>query len=180
MLNVGWLNVCWLNVGWLIGIIWQYRHAKALMDNAKDEITGPISYRHSFVHMPTLNVTLKDDQGWYVCICICCNHCYCINVLRYLWFVGWFVRCWIEGGAVQACYGLLFCCWCVCCVFAFTLLSRCSFSCLVELWPSCVAIGTTDGPGMFGFTQGTTSGNKFWDTVCVCVTSWAYYILVVC
>jgi neutral ceramidase len=25
------------------------------------------------------------------------------------------------------------------------------------------AAGTTDGPGMFGFTQGTTSGNPFWD-----------------
>ena len=27
------------------------------------------------------------------------------------------------------------------------------------------AAGTTDGPGMFGFTQGTTSGNPFWDKV---------------
>lgn len=27
------------------------------------------------------------------------------------------------------------------------------------------AAGTTDGPGMFGFTQGTTSGNAFWDKV---------------
>jgi neutral ceramidase len=27
------------------------------------------------------------------------------------------------------------------------------------------AAGTTDGPGMFGFTQGTTTGNEFWDHV---------------
>ena len=27
------------------------------------------------------------------------------------------------------------------------------------------AAGTTDGPGMFGFTQGETSGNPFWDKV---------------
>eukprot|EP01038_Epipyxis_sp_PR26KG_P009368 gene9368-12621_t len=27
------------------------------------------------------------------------------------------------------------------------------------------AAGTTDGPGMFGFTQNTTSGNPFWDRV---------------
>ena len=27
------------------------------------------------------------------------------------------------------------------------------------------ASGTTDGPGMFNFTQGTTSGNEFWDKV---------------
>jgi hypothetical protein len=27
------------------------------------------------------------------------------------------------------------------------------------------AAGTTDGPGMFGFVQGTTSGNPFWDKV---------------
>lgn len=27
------------------------------------------------------------------------------------------------------------------------------------------AAGTTDGPGMFDFVQGATSGNVFWDTV---------------
>jgi len=27
------------------------------------------------------------------------------------------------------------------------------------------AAGTTDGPGMFDFTQGTTSGNPFWDAI---------------
>ena len=27
------------------------------------------------------------------------------------------------------------------------------------------AAGTTDGPGMFNFTQGTTSGNPFWDHI---------------
>ena len=27
------------------------------------------------------------------------------------------------------------------------------------------AAGTTDGPGMFKFSQGTTSGNVFWDKV---------------
>ena len=27
------------------------------------------------------------------------------------------------------------------------------------------AAGTTDGPGMFGFHQGTTTGNPFWDKV---------------
>lgn len=27
------------------------------------------------------------------------------------------------------------------------------------------AAGTTDGPGMFDFAQGETSGNAFWDTI---------------
>lgn len=27
------------------------------------------------------------------------------------------------------------------------------------------AAGTTDGPGMFNFAQGTTTGNPFWDHV---------------
>lgn len=34
--------------------------------------------------------------------------------------------------------------------------SHCSYS---------FAAGTTDGPGMFNFAQGTTSGNPFWDKV---------------
>jgi neutral ceramidase len=75
--------------------------AKSLMDSATEAITGPIDYRHSFVNMPSLNVTIGDTVKQL-----------CLPAMGY------------------------------------------SF-----------AAGTTDGPGMFNFTQGTTSGNAFWDKV---------------
>jgi neutral ceramidase len=80
----------------------QYEFAKALMANVTEEIDGVIDYRHSFVDMSKLNVTLAD--GSVVTLC-------------------------------RASMGYSF------------------------------AAGTTDGPGMFGFTQGTTTGNPFWDKV---------------
>lgn len=79
----------------------QYQFAKQLMSTAKEQVTGPIDYRHSFVKFPGLNVTTSSGVKTL-----------CSPAMGY------------------------------------------SF-----------AAGTTDGPGMFSFTQGTTTGNKFWDTV---------------
>jgi neutral ceramidase len=70
--------------------------ARTLMDEAKIEISGPIDYRHSYVYMPTLNVTLADGSVKSLC---------------------------------TASMGYAF------------------------------AAGTTDGTGMFNFTQGETTGN---------------------
>lgn len=80
----------------------QYEFAKKLMETATEEITGPIDYRHSFVDMSTLNVTLANGESVTLC---------------------------------DPAMGYSF------------------------------AAGTTDGPGMFSFTQGTTTGNPFWDKV---------------
>jgi len=81
----------------------QYKFARQLMDQATEEITGNvIDYRHTFVDMSNLNVTLPDST------------------------------------VVKTCSPAM--------GYAF-------------------AAGTTDGPGMFGFTQGSTSGNPFWDKV---------------
>jgi len=80
----------------------QYTFAKKLMNDAVEELSGPVDFRHTFVNMPKLEVTLEDGSKTTLC-----------------------------GPAMG---------------YAF-------------------AAGTTDGPGMFGFTQGTTSGNPFWDKV---------------
>lgn len=80
----------------------QYNHAMKLMDAAKEEITGPVGYRHAFVDFPNLNVTLSDNSQVQLC---------------------------------KAAMGYSF------------------------------AAGTTDGPGMMNFTQGTTTSNPFWDKV---------------
>lgn len=45
----------------------QYKHARQLMDEAKEEITGPIDYRHSFVDMSSLNVTLASGESATLC-----------------------------------------------------------------------------------------------------------------
>lgn len=80
----------------------QYEFARKLMDEATEEVTGPVDFRHSFVNMPLLNVTLSSGESTQLC---------------------------------SPSMGYSF------------------------------AAGTTDGPGMFKFTQGTTSGNPFWDKV---------------
>ena len=80
----------------------QYEHASRLLDEAIEEISGPVDFRHSFVDMPNLNVTLSDGSAVTLC---------------------------------SASMGYSF------------------------------AAGTTDGPGMLNFTQGTTSGNPFWDKI---------------
>lgn len=80
----------------------QYNFAKVLMQNKQEFVDGPIDYRHSFVDMSKLNVTLS------------------------------------TGRKVQLCSPAM--------GYSF-------------------AAGTTDGPGMFGFTQGTTTGNPFWNRV---------------
>lgn len=80
----------------------QYEFAKNLMATATEEVTGPIDYRHSFVDMSALNVTLSNGASTKLC---------------------------------DPAMGYAF------------------------------AAGTTDGPGMFSFTQGTTTGNPFWDKV---------------
>jgi len=80
----------------------QFQFAKGLMSADVVEVAGPLDYRHSFVDMSKLNVTLSD------------------------------------GSVVTTCSPAM--------GYAF-------------------AAGTTDGPGMFHFTQGTTSGNPFWDRV---------------
>lgn len=83
----------------------QFRFALDLMNynsNKPESISGPIDYRHSFVKMSTLNVTLSDGTSKKLC---------------------------------SPAMGYSF------------------------------AAGTTDGPGMFKFTQGTTTGNPFWNKV---------------
>lgn len=80
----------------------QFEFAKQLMASAVEEITGPIDYRHSFVDMSALNVTLSNGESKQLC---------------------------------SPSMGYAF------------------------------AAGTTDGPGMFSFTQGSTSGNPFWDKI---------------
>jgi neutral ceramidase len=80
----------------------QHQFAKQLMSSAKEMVKGPIDYRHSWVKMPGLNVTLSNGQVTQLC---------------------------------SAAMGYSF------------------------------AAGTTDGPGMFSFAQGTTTGNPFWDRV---------------
>jgi neutral ceramidase len=45
----------------------QYRFAKNLMQTAKEEITGPVDFRHSFVDMPSLNVSLSNGQSAKLC-----------------------------------------------------------------------------------------------------------------
>ena len=66
-----------------------------------DKMSGPVDYRHTYVHFPTLNVT-------------------------------------IDGTLTELCTPAM--------GYAF-------------------AAGTTDGPGMFDFTQGSTSENPFWNRV---------------
>ena len=80
----------------------QYQFAKKLMNEAKEVLTGPVDYRHSWVQFPGLNVTLANGKTAALC---------------------------------EPAMGYSF------------------------------AAGTTDGPGMFSFTQGTTTGNPFWDAV---------------
>ena len=83
----------------------QYDHAKRLMQQAIDdnnELTGAVDYRHSYVDMPEVQVSLED------------------------------------GSTVKLCSAAL--------GYSF-------------------AAGTTDGPGMMNFTQGTVTGNPFWDKV---------------
>lgn len=84
----------------------QYEHAKKLMESAKEEITGPVDFRHSFLDMPNIKVTVPGANGSPETVNLC-----------------------------PAALGYSF------------------------------AGGTTDGPGMLNFTQGTTSGNPFWDKV---------------
>ncbi|KAJ1416554.1 Neutral/alkaline nonlysosomal ceramidase, partial [Ochromonadaceae sp. CCMP2298] len=79
----------------------QFQHAVGLMD-AGEEVSGKIDYRHSWVKMSELNVTLGD------------------------------------GSSVQLCSPAM--------GYSF-------------------AAGTTDGPGMFNFAQGTTTDSPFWDRV---------------
>ena len=80
----------------------QFEKAMELYNSATEEVTGPEDFRHSFVEMAGLHVTLYD------------------------------------GSTVT--------------------------TCTVALCAS-FASGTTDGPGMFDFTQGETSLNPFWVTV---------------
>jgi len=82
--------------------------AKALMDSAKEEVLegkNGVDFRHSFVNMPSLNVTLPGMAA---------------------------------GETVELCKPAM--------GYAF-------------------AAGTTDGPGMFGFEQHTTTVNPFWNKV---------------
>jgi neutral ceramidase len=67
-----------------------------------DRVSGPVDFRHTYVHFPTLNVTTADGTVKELC---------------------------------SPAMGYAF------------------------------AAGTTDGPGMFGFEQGTTTGNPFWNKV---------------
>ena len=85
-----------------IGALQFQRSLQLLRSKDKEELTGSLSYRHSFVHMPSLNVSLS------------------------------------EGKVVRLCRAAL--------GYSF-------------------AAGTTDGPGMFSFKQGETSGNSFWNFV---------------
>ena len=81
----------------------QYEHAMKLYDEATKEIDGGIvDYRHSFINMNSLDVTLEN------------------------------------GSVVKTCSAAL--------GYSF-------------------AAGTTDGPGMFDFTQGTNSSSPFWNIV---------------
>ena len=45
----------------------QYEFAKQLMETATEEVTGPVDFRHSFVNMPQLNVTLADGAVKQLC-----------------------------------------------------------------------------------------------------------------
>eukprot|EP00595_Chromulina_sp_UTEXLB2642_P000698 CAMPEP_0196768146 /NCGR_PEP_ID=MMETSP1095-20130614/42402_1 /TAXON_ID=96789 ORGANISM="Chromulina nebulosa, Strain UTEXLB2642" /NCGR_SAMPLE_ID=MMETSP1095 /ASSEMBLY_ACC=CAM_ASM_000446 /LENGTH=474 /DNA_ID=CAMNT_0042137325 /DNA_START=660 /DNA_END=2081 /DNA_ORIENTATION=+ len=84
----------------------QYEFALQLMNEANEMINSEdISYRHSFIQMSQLNVTIVENGKL------------------------------VEKSLCSAAMGYSF------------------------------AAGTTDGPGMFNFTQGTTSGNVFWDKV---------------
>jgi len=80
----------------------QYKHAKDLYASAKSPIAGPVDYRHTFLNMNNLPVTLEDGSTSTTC---------------------------------TAALGYAF------------------------------AAGTTDGPGMFDFTQGTNSSSPFWNIV---------------
>jgi neutral ceramidase len=100
----------------------QYNHALKLMDAAKEEITGPVGYRHTFVDFPNLNVTLSDNSQVQLC---------------------------------QAAMGYSFA--------GMGKIIDLEMSSL--LWNLICAAGTTDGPGMMNFTQGTTTSNPFWDKV---------------
>ena len=82
----------------------QVEMAKKLLSDTKsvNNVVGSIDYRHSFVKMSSLNVTLSTGETKTLC---------------------------------SPAMGYSF------------------------------AAGTTDGPGMFGFTQGTTTGNPFWNKV---------------
>ena len=77
----------------------QYQFAKTLLSSAKEEITGSVDYRHSFVDMSNLYV---EEVGKKLC---------------------------------SPAMGYSF------------------------------AAGTTDGPGMFHFTQGDLTDNVFWNKV---------------
>lgn len=86
----------------------QYEFAKNLLATAKEEITGPVDFRHSFLDMPKIQVSVPSAaaDGSFETVNLC-----------------------------SAALGYSF------------------------------AGGTTDGPGMLNFTQGTTTGNPFWDKV---------------
>jgi neutral ceramidase len=45
----------------------QYEHAIKLMNEAKEEITGPIDFRHSWLDMPSVNVKLDDGSNVNLC-----------------------------------------------------------------------------------------------------------------
>jgi neutral ceramidase len=81
----------------------QFTFARDLMESAFESLSGPIDFRHSFVDMPNLNVSLYDGK--------------------------------VTKTLCSPAMGYAF------------------------------AAGTTDGPGMFDFSQGTTTGNVFWNKV---------------
>jgi neutral ceramidase len=45
----------------------QFVHAKKLMDEAKEQISGAIDYRHSFIDMSNINVTRADGSFAKTC-----------------------------------------------------------------------------------------------------------------
>jgi neutral ceramidase len=79
-----------------------YEFAKNLIETATEEIAGPIDYRHSFVDLSALNLTVSNGASTKLC---------------------------------DPAMGYAF------------------------------AAGTTDGPAMFSFTQGTTTDNLFLNNV---------------
>ncbi|RDD40045.1 Neutral ceramidase [Trichoplax sp. H2] len=80
----------------------QFSKAKELYDGAKKKVTGPVDFRHMYVDMTNVAVTLKNGTKVHTC---------------------------------KPAMGFSF------------------------------AAGTTDGPGMFGFQQGYTTGNEFWNLI---------------
>lgn len=126
----------------------QFEHAKNLIKSPeREKIDGSVDYRHSFVDMSTLKVTLSSDKFEYYQKVKDAYSRWNTTHTKNTAFPAEPSKILHSEEEINT-------------KLRTTTVTLCS-----PAMGYSFAAGTTDGPGMFGFTQGTTSGNPFWDKV---------------